>query len=77
MSEEDLNKFQKAGCASQYLSMNLSNLDAAKIVAERQIRPQLESDAYSGLSSNSAIFSPTLKEAEMQTTPQTDCVQQQ
>lgn len=34
MNEEDLDKFQKAGGASHYLSMNLSNLDAAKVIAQ-------------------------------------------
>jgi len=34
LSEEDLDKFLKAGGASHYLSMNLTNLDAAKVLAQ-------------------------------------------
>jgi hypothetical protein len=39
--------------------MNLSNLDAAKVIAQHQIRPQLDCEIYSGLNSKSAVFKPT------------------
>ena len=38
--------------------MNLSDVDAAKVVAQHQIRPQLNCDQYSGLNSQSAVFRP-------------------
>ncbi len=59
MSEEELEKFQKAGGAAHYLSMNLNNFDAAKVLAQHQIRPQLDCEVYSGLNSKSAVFKPT------------------
>jgi hypothetical protein len=39
--------------------MNLNNFDAAKVLAQHQVRPQLDCEVYNGLSSKSAIFKPT------------------
>lgn len=39
--------------------MNLTNFDAAKVIAQHQIRPQLDCESYSGLNSNSSVFQPT------------------
>jgi len=38
--------------------MNLSNFDAVKVLAQHQVRPQLDCEVYSGLSSKSAAFKP-------------------
>jgi hypothetical protein len=39
--------------------MNVNNLDAAKVIAQHQIRPQLDCEIYSGLNSKSAVFQPS------------------